>query len=240
MAELCDSMCAMSVASPSSRDHVPPSPPSTSAPAADGMVVQSDDSRPQDAGTMDFEREKIAFEQNCESFRSLNQLMWQVPLIATSLTGGLWYGVANSGLHQLARGSLLLLATLANAALGLLVLPRVRSVMDAHLKSMKEFHSKSFPVAPPSWVPFFGKERGTMRVYAALLSIAAALSLIGFCAVVFGKWPVSPKPLATEHQSPVLPASNSASDQPIDSGVGPSATAASDHDAAPAAGGVVP
>jgi len=30
-----------------------------------------------------------AYNQNSENFRSLNQLMWQIPLIAMSLTGGL-------------------------------------------------------------------------------------------------------------------------------------------------------
>jgi hypothetical protein len=41
-----------------------------------------------------FEREKLCYEQNCEQMRSLNQIMWQVPIIAMTLTGGLWRAVA--------------------------------------------------------------------------------------------------------------------------------------------------
>ena len=35
-----------------------------------------------------------AFEQNHETFRSLNHQMWQIPLISMTLTGGLWFGVS--------------------------------------------------------------------------------------------------------------------------------------------------
>jgi hypothetical protein len=54
------------------------------------------------AGDMDreFERQKLCYEQNCEQMRSLNQIMWQVPIIAMTLTGGLWYGVATLSAAQ--------------------------------------------------------------------------------------------------------------------------------------------
>jgi hypothetical protein len=122
------------------------------------------------------ERAKVAYEQNCASFRSLNQLMWQVPLIAMSLTGGLWYGVSNISLHQKARLGLLILAAFANAALGLLVLPRVRRVMEGHLVKMRDFYPAGFPVPKESWVPIFGGNGGMMKVYALLLSTAAVMS----------------------------------------------------------------
>ena len=40
-----------------------------------------------------FEREKTAFQENASHLRSLNQFLWQVPTIAITLTGGLWFGV---------------------------------------------------------------------------------------------------------------------------------------------------
>ena len=46
-----------------------------------------------DEEKMQFEKEKVCYEQNCQTFRSLNQLMWQVPIIAMTVTGGLWFGV---------------------------------------------------------------------------------------------------------------------------------------------------
>ena len=30
-----------------------------------------------------FERDKVCYVQNCEQMRSLNQVMWQVPLVCT-------------------------------------------------------------------------------------------------------------------------------------------------------------
>ncbi|MCE7890295.1 MAG: hypothetical protein DYH12_11450 [Sorangiineae bacterium PRO1] len=113
--------------------------------------------------------------------------MWQVPLIAMTLTGGLWYGVSASTLEVEARVGLLTVATLANAALGGLVLPRVRNVMAAHLAKMKEFYPNGFPVTKPSSIPVFGGDRGTMRVYAGLLLIAAFLSGAAAVQVFRGK-----------------------------------------------------
>jgi protein strawberry notch len=37
---------------------------------------------------------KEAYEQNYQQFRSLNQIMWQIPVLAMTLTGGLWFGVS--------------------------------------------------------------------------------------------------------------------------------------------------
>ena len=39
----------------------------------------------------DFEREKVCYEQNFEQARSLNGQMNQVPVLAMTLTGGLWF-----------------------------------------------------------------------------------------------------------------------------------------------------
>jgi len=45
---------------------------------------------------------KAAYEQNYQHFRSLNQIMWQIPVLATTLTGGLWFGVTKIEEDQLA------------------------------------------------------------------------------------------------------------------------------------------
>jgi hypothetical protein len=41
-----------------------------------------------------FEKEKTIFEQDCQEFRSLNSFLWQIPVIVSTLTGGLWFGAA--------------------------------------------------------------------------------------------------------------------------------------------------
>jgi hypothetical protein len=37
-----------------------------------------------------FQRQKTIFEQDCQEFRSLNGFLWQIPVIVSTLTGGLW------------------------------------------------------------------------------------------------------------------------------------------------------
>jgi len=37
---------------------------------------------------------KEAYEQNYQQFRSFNQIMWQIPVLAMTLTDGLWFGVS--------------------------------------------------------------------------------------------------------------------------------------------------
>lgn len=77
----------------------------------------------------DFERAKVAYEQNFEQFRSLNQVMWQVPVIAMTLTGGLWFGAASVEAMAGFQYLLLILAALANLGL-VVVLARLRFVME--------------------------------------------------------------------------------------------------------------
>ncbi len=44
------------------------------------------------AAERDFQRKKVIFEQDCQEFRSLNGFLWQIPVIVSTLTGGLWFG----------------------------------------------------------------------------------------------------------------------------------------------------
>src|SRR6266498_110400 len=97
-------------------------------------------------GNEDFERAKTSYEQNCEQFRSLNQVMWQVPVIAMTLTGGLWFGAATVGDMPGFQYLLLLLAALANLGL-VVVLSRVRFVMGEYLNVIKAFDPRSFVAA---------------------------------------------------------------------------------------------
>ena len=75
---------------------------------------------------------KAAFEKNHASFRSLNQQMWQIPLIAMTLTGGLWFGVLRVEEFPLFQLALLFLAVAGNVALFFIIL-RLRFVMEQHL-----------------------------------------------------------------------------------------------------------
>lgn len=93
-----------------------------------------------------FERQKLCYEHNCEQFRSLNQIMWQVPVIAMTLTGGLWFGAASLESMPGFKYLLLTFGALANIGL-ILVLTRVRYVMHRYLDAIKRFYPDHFVAA---------------------------------------------------------------------------------------------
>ena len=68
---------------------------------------------------------QAAFEQNHLAFRSLNQQMWQIPLISMTLTGGLWFGVSRVEEFPLFQLALLFLAAVGNAALFVVILRKI-------------------------------------------------------------------------------------------------------------------
>lgn len=90
-----------------------------------------------------------AFNQNFETFRALNALMWQVPLIAMTLTGGLWFGVASisreSGLAFL-RPGLLLLAGVGDLLL-IVILERLRHIIAEYLDWLREANPRGHVAA---------------------------------------------------------------------------------------------
>jgi len=131
-----------------------------------------------------FEREKLCYQQNFEQFRSLNQIMWQVPIIAMTLTGGLWFGVAKIDV-QSAQCALLVLAVLGNSGL-IAVLHRTRFVMGEYLLKIEEFYPKAY-VAAKGQRPFEGG-RTVVAVFQILLGLSAALSLIGIWLIKHSAW----------------------------------------------------
>ncbi|MER8382188.1 methyltransferase domain-containing protein [Mesorhizobium sp. M1399] len=121
-----------------------------------------------------------AFNQNAEHFRSLNTLMWQVPLIAMTLTGGLWYGVSTSPSSRVIQICLLGLATIGNFGL-FVALSRIRFIMGRYLEWFEKSYPRGYVKAEGN-----GKIRGdglfsgrkiVQRVFQCVLGAAAALSL---------------------------------------------------------------
>lgn len=121
----------------------------------------------------EFERAKSCFEQNSEHIRSLNQIMWQIPLLAMTLTGGLWYAVATTpDLPRSAQNGLLILAGAADLAL-VLVLARIRFVMEGYIEKAKGFYEAGHPNTS-HWL----LRRGlVVTVFSFLLTISGAGSL---------------------------------------------------------------
>ena len=128
-----------------------------------------------------FEREKVCYEQNYLQFRSLNQIMWQVPIIAMTLTGGLWFGVSKMSTPAV-QISLLILAFVGNIGLTF-VLIRIRYVMREYLCCLKQFHPPGYVEASgDSWFTHSERVVGTFK---ALLLFSAFICFVGILIVAF-------------------------------------------------------
>lgn len=135
----------------------------------------------------DFERDmrKAAFDQNHASFRSLNQQMWQIPLISMTLTGGLWFGVSRVEDFPLFQLALLLLAAAGNAALFIIIL-RLRYVMEQHLKWLEANYPAGFVSA--RGVEWYNRPFLVRTLFQFMLLLAAALSLMLFVVTAVTRW----------------------------------------------------
>lgn len=126
------------------------------------------------ADQFDHERQLAAFNQNHESFRSLNQQMWQIPLISMTLTGGLWFGVSAVGDFALFKVALLFLASVGNFVL-IVVIHRLRFVMDGYLQWLAAFNANGFVRAEGS--RWFQKGKVVRTSFQGMLALAGAISL---------------------------------------------------------------
>ncbi|MES0130181.1 class I SAM-dependent methyltransferase [Mesorhizobium sp. M0029] len=122
-----------------------------------------------------------AYNQNAEHFRSLNTLMWQVPLIAMTLTGGLWYGVSTSQSSMFTQACLLALAAAGNFGL-LIALSRIRFIMGGYLKWFEAAYPNGFVKAEGDGKlcgdGLFSGRTVVKRVFQWVLGGAAAVSLL--------------------------------------------------------------
>lgn len=116
------------------------------------------------------EKDKAIFDQNCEDFRSLNEIMWKVPIIVITLTGGLWFGVGSMNIADQAKTSLLILAGIANLIF-IAVLFRLRYVMNKILKEIKRYQGLQPGIAYVFVILFSG-----LLLFSACVSLYAACS----------------------------------------------------------------
>lgn len=116
-----------------------------------------------------------AFTQNHLTFRSLNQQMWQIPLISMTLTGGLWFGVSRVENFPLFQLALLFLAAVGNGALFIVIL-RLRFVMERYLEWLGSNYPSGFVSA--HGVKWYHRSFVVRTSFQSMLLLAALLSLI--------------------------------------------------------------
>lgn len=114
------------------------------------------------------------YAQNSETFRALNALMWQIPLIGMTLTGGLWFGVSKAESTPFFQLSLLALTAAGDIGLAIILL-RLRYIMGLYLDWLKAFDKAGFVDAPGAG--FWTKPLRVRQVFQIMLGLAAIASL---------------------------------------------------------------
>jgi hypothetical protein len=117
-----------------------------------------------------FDHAKTIFEQDCEEFRSLNGFLWQIPVIVSTLTGGLWFGVTKIGDDSIVKPAMFFLAGMVNLTF-IVVLWRLRKgVMESLLDRIHEYQGR----------PRSGGRYTMIRMFTALLAVSSFISFIAF------------------------------------------------------------
>lgn len=116
-----------------------------------------------------------AYNQNFETFRALNALMWQIPLIAMTLTGGLWFGVSRVESAQELRIGLLTLAVIGDLGL-IVVLARLRYILGRYLAWLEAANPRGFVSAPG--VNWRNGPETVKQAFQVMLFCAAVISVI--------------------------------------------------------------
>ncbi len=132
---------------------------------------------------------KEAYEQNYQQFRSLNQIMWQIPVLAMTLTGGLWFGVSTLDDNPLLVTVLLMTALFGNVVLSGVLL-RFRHVMGCYMKWLEQADPAGYVnasadlKAATAIEKFCNRDKTVRTLFSSMLWWAAICSLL----VLLGYW----------------------------------------------------
>jgi hypothetical protein len=124
-----------------------------------------------------FERDKACYDQQSESYRSLNSQMWQVPLLGMTLTGGLWFGITSSNVDDSASAWILSFCGICDFSL-ILIIWRVRIILELIITKLNEFNTDFAIVSEDAKTfPLFKIEKLVAWLFSFMLFLAGSLSL---------------------------------------------------------------
>lgn len=124
-----------------------------------------------------FERDKLSYEQNFEQFRAMNAIMWQVPVLAITITGGFWYAaIAVPESADMSRWLFLICGALDLALIWVLI--RIRYVMGCYLKQLEAFHPVAYVRAPGT--NLLNGKYSVVVAFSLALLVASGLSFLSF------------------------------------------------------------
>lgn len=101
-------------------------------------------------------------QQQCEDFRALNTVFWQLPVIVMTLNGGLWFALASLDLTEMGQRYILMFAVLTDLAF-IIALIRLRLLLAALLDRIHKV--QGVMTAPFGW--------STVGAFCMVLFVAA-------------------------------------------------------------------
>ncbi|MFN3828256.1 MAG: hypothetical protein ACK4NR_11615 [Micavibrio sp.] len=134
-------------------------------------------------------REQLSFQHNFEQARSLISQINHIPIIAITITGGLWYGAGVAEeIDDGIRFMLMVFAGVCNIAFSLSLL-RVRDVLESYLEKIEAFNPATFASGKPKKpkMPLL-QNYSVVRMFSLLMFIAG---LCSFFVALLKYWPFS-------------------------------------------------
>lgn len=123
-----------------------------------------------EARKWEYRRLEIQYLEAGQHFRSLNQLMWQIPGMAIAITGGLWYGASTVTADQ-PRAWVFSFVAIVDV-LTIVILWRIRHLIQNHINYQSLFAGKA--------IQDEGK-RTVIKCWSATLFAAAVISVVAAC-----------------------------------------------------------
>jgi hypothetical protein len=123
-----------------------------------------------------FEREKTSYEQNFEHVRVLIPMTYQIPAMAITITGGLWFGVLKTNGVPAFGYLFLILAFMMNVGF-YFIMRRFGQIIDIYLDALKEFCPKGYVKAKGN--PNVSQHPEVITVFKLFCIGAAAFSVVG-------------------------------------------------------------
>lgn len=112
--------------------------------------------------------------------------MWQVPIIAMTITGGLWFGIGTvSTLIFGVKTLIFFLSFIINCGL-IIVLLRIRYVMSEYLNSIQRFHPNGYVEAKGNG-RWWTRSRVVITAFSCMLGLSGLMSLLAAFMMMYGK-----------------------------------------------------
>ncbi len=127
----------------------------------------------------DFETMRLQITHNFEHLRSLNRIMWEIPVLVATATGGLMYLLAQHGQNMsiFLKSLLLLFLAYMNCSMSFII-RRVRNIVQAYIENINRIAPGTIPSTSDLKYSGLLKDFGVVKAMQSMMIFTAAICLI--------------------------------------------------------------